>query len=366
MIDAYTIGINLALEDGVSEGIAVVRRNLATLDRAIAVTAAGLVALRRLGQEVSVVAPAVPRPVPIPRSATKAPPDVETLELASSLPSSRGSVAPAGPDPATQPATRKAAAPASSVVEAQLRPMQPTMLRGEPDTGLPPAMPPTYRSPTSPSPPAQPPLTAPELLDRPLTATTSAPRPKSVADFAPRLPDRRRPIIAGRLQPPPQIASIPIPSSPIPQPAGVPRVHEIPEVTKFAKLPTASSEIPIAPPAHFKVVPLPATVVPNAKVEVSSVAPLVHKRPATMSPEVGHDEFAEHPSGTNRSPPRARHRRDHYEAAQSHASGDIMLDGAHLGRWVSDSLARLSERPLSGSTGLDPRMAPNWPAMQGH
>jgi len=49
MDDAYTIGITLALENGVSEGLAIIRRDLEALDLAIAHTADGLAGLRRAG-----------------------------------------------------------------------------------------------------------------------------------------------------------------------------------------------------------------------------------------------------------------------------------------------------------------------------
>ena len=46
MAEAYEIGISLALEDGVSAGIAAIRRDLSLLDRAIAVTSNHLTELR--------------------------------------------------------------------------------------------------------------------------------------------------------------------------------------------------------------------------------------------------------------------------------------------------------------------------------
>ena len=49
MEEAYTIGIRLALEDGVSSGIEAVSAQMATLDRAVAVGMAGLERFRALG-----------------------------------------------------------------------------------------------------------------------------------------------------------------------------------------------------------------------------------------------------------------------------------------------------------------------------
>src|SRR5437868_12355 len=47
MIDAYEIGVQLALHDGVSAGLEVIGRELAEVDRAVAVTSAGLQQLAR-------------------------------------------------------------------------------------------------------------------------------------------------------------------------------------------------------------------------------------------------------------------------------------------------------------------------------
>ncbi len=46
--------------------------------------------------------------------------------------------------------------------------------------------------------------------------------------------------------------------------------------------------------------------------------------------------------------------------------GAVYLDGALVGRWLSDRLAREASRPGGGATGFDPRMGPSWPgALQG-
>ena len=57
MIDAYTIGITLALNNGVSEGVAAIRRDLEALDRAVDASAAGLAHLRQAAE-----APLLERP----------------------------------------------------------------------------------------------------------------------------------------------------------------------------------------------------------------------------------------------------------------------------------------------------------------
>jgi hypothetical protein len=40
--------------------------------------------------------------------------------------------------------------------------------------------------------------------------------------------------------------------------------------------------------------------------------------------------------------------------------GDIILDGARVGRWMTSSLARQAARPPAGPTGPDPRQTPLW------
>jgi len=73
MIDAATIGITLALNNGVSDGIAQIRRDLAALDAAVNASAAGLTRLAALAEGAGLALPAraaaallppAPRPTP--------------------------------------------------------------------------------------------------------------------------------------------------------------------------------------------------------------------------------------------------------------------------------------------------------------
>jgi hypothetical protein len=46
--------------------------------------------------------------------------------------------------------------------------------------------------------------------------------------------------------------------------------------------------------------------------------------------------------------------------------GDVFLDGARVGSWMADQLARAAARPQSGATGVDPALTPGWPgSLQG-
>lgn len=42
-------------------------------------------------------------------------------------------------------------------------------------------------------------------------------------------------------------------------------------------------------------------------------------------------------------------------------SGDVILDGQKVGRWMSDRMTRDAGRPPNGPTGFDPSRSPAWP-----
>lgn len=62
MLEAYEIGISLALQDGVSAGINLIRQDLTTLDRAIAATSQNLAKLEAQATANIVRAPTPPMP----------------------------------------------------------------------------------------------------------------------------------------------------------------------------------------------------------------------------------------------------------------------------------------------------------------
>jgi hypothetical protein len=41
--------------------------------------------------------------------------------------------------------------------------------------------------------------------------------------------------------------------------------------------------------------------------------------------------------------------------------GDVYVDGSRLGRWMTDRLVKAAELPRAATTGFDPRMTPTWP-----
>lgn len=360
MIDAYTIGIKLALDDGVSAGIAAVRRDLATLDRAIAFTAVGLVALRRLGQEISVVGPAVVHRAPSPRAPAQALPKSQSLGQPNPFPSNPANGAPPEPDLARRPAVRNAVAPATPSSDSE--PLLMRQARLPKVSGLA-ASPAPERPSISPMLLDRPP--SPTLPDRYPTAATSTPRPKSVAEFAPRLRDQPEWVATTR-------PSSRLPPAPISFPPGMvlPSVdssssRDLVSLPSPAEL-TSHSEMPAAPRARPDAIVPPPVAISSVSIGPTSAAPRAHTRLVRASEEVSRERFTDNPSATGPPRPQVRHQLADHEPAQSHASGDITLDGTRLGRWMGDVLARLGERPLFGSTGLDPRVAPDWPTMQGH
>lgn len=372
MIDAYTIGIKLALEDGVSAGIAAIRQDLATLDRAIASTAAGLMALRRLGQQVSLVTrdDAQPAPASVPSARPKRAAVEPTPLMASTADRSLSNPIPDAPDLRIFPDIDLQAAPRSS----DLQP--PRLLTNQPPTAgiLAPVAPPPNPHPTT-------------LPDRS--------RPRSASEFAP----AQAPVLARIDAGPPSgqspviqvpaalntLAQAPTPAISIGPAAGPARLNsaaprrDSPAAPRIQPpAPRAWSDYaasthdrsdaagsPRTPPDHSARVPsrvghAPPAAEPAPRPTHKPASPDVAPRRAWADPaprNAGSDDGGAAPS---RTAPRGRD-----EAQPAGFSGDIVMEGARLGRWMTDVLTRMTERPPSGSTGVDPRSTPGWPGMHG-
>ncbi|MEO8716063.1 MAG: hypothetical protein ABI369_13720 [Acetobacteraceae bacterium] len=380
MIDAYTIGITLALDDGVSEGIKVVRRELATLDRAIAGTAAGLRALSLLGQQVGLVTSDAARP---PSSMTQKPeerPAVDTQSLAPdlTLPSTT-IVAPGAVSSDEVQRLFPPKAPAAPTVP--MRETEPPVeLPARPDSGFTPRSVATGLQNREPSPPAKLsnlrlPAIASIPVERPLPAVRvsdllppAAPdktplAPKSAAEFAPRPPnqDRQVPPEPSVRAPPIGVALPPI----LVQRAPRMERSEEPRTAPSSVYPLLAATEPSAAPHARLNLPTPNIATGHVPREVPNA---VVPRPApqvTLDPGHPRREMpATHHSHSEPSRPRPSEER--HEAPPSSPSGEIVLDGIRLGRWMGDALAKMVDRPNSGSIGIDPRATPLWPAMQGY
>jgi hypothetical protein len=49
------------------------------------------------------------------------------------------------------------------------------------------------------------------------------------------------------------------------------------------------------------------------------------------------------------------------ESSSTALQGDVYVDGSRLGRWMTDRLVKAAELPRAATTGFDPRMTPTWP-----
>ena len=178
--------------------------------------------------------------------------------------------------------------------------------------------------------------------ERPVQAQPTAPVAGSAVPVVPARvePDRAAPRPSGRAvttaapRPPPvlpppifTVAAPPLTPQPLPPPPAVatPRATPLshPRLGRHHREPSGSSAPPAAPAAPRLHAP-PAAML-QAPSQAASFAP-----PATPSQQ------------------------------SITLQGDIILDGARVGRWMTSTLARQAARPAAGPTGPDPRQTPLW------
>lgn len=389
MIDAYTIGITLALDDGVSAGVAAIARDLAALDRAIDAGTLRLTKLRQVADgAVSVMRP--PPPTGVVRNRV-APVSVEPVAAAAPAIRATSRNAPAQP---ALPAPPVAYSAGPAAMPSQRNPGPPPA--APMPKPVPPAVPPvvvtTHIAPPAPVapivvvPPAAdagaPPPAVPVV--QPAVPPVAAPSPVSAASVAP---------IVHVVQPaaPPPAAPSPVPTVPV-APAHLPDPMPRPAVPIAPR-----SAAPLEPHAFDlsafarRMVPLvarPATQ--PLEVRSSSASPpqlrLVPDHGVPVSPTHLPDartpralpRSAEEDSGRAAAPRSPEQRWLHLPAATSAISlpaapsagvaqmshgpggGDVFLDGVHVGHWLSRHLDRAANRPPAGTTGFDPRLSPSW------
>ncbi len=370
MIDAYEIGIRLALENGVSEGLAVIRRDLGILDAAIARSAAGLIGLQQLaGGLIAPNPPVVRQPAPPPERATPADPSEPP----------RPTPLPTLPLPLpVDPVKREAqAANASSVSPAAPIPISPDHPAGLPAHG-------SREADRGPDLFVQAPL--------PFTINSNAPKEQAPAPRAlPAAPEVRSPAASplSQADPPqplrPMELNVPaaprsepvIQSAPVLAPQTTARVEAVSAAAppsrsvenardgSAASRPTAST--PKSPPPVQAVqrpqVPADVQLRPvrtSGSVPIPSPSPIVNQPVAAASPQPPVSMAP--PPRVERPRPMSRPADPKSNAAESQVKGgDIYLEGAVLGRWLADRLARAVSRPASGTTAFDPRVSPTWP-----
>jgi hypothetical protein len=344
--DAYTIGVTLALSNGISEGIAVIRQDLVSLGRTMAASPIGLEHLTRLAEGLRALGPQ--RVVPIAaRTVASLPqvlpaaysePDVVSGDLSGPAypqPVRDGSRPDVSAQAGVAPQPRSAARPGQAIPFPELPPMPglTTTLTATAQEHLSaaPAMAATGVSVAQVS-PNRPPDTA----ARPLAAA----------------PDGRLLAISAQLTATPLNAIQNTAASPGTIAPTTPRATDVPGIRSILASETmitaAFSQAslvtgPLAPPT--------APPTPQTAPQVESVAPLVVSQTVATRDRVAPTDVPRPPSGPRQS----------LETAPEPRQGVIILDGAQLGRWVVDRIARQASRPVAGTTGIDPRINPTFP-----
>ncbi len=367
MIDAYEIGITLVLQDGVSEGLAAVRRDLGVLDQAIAATAQGLARLQVVaGQAVASsegelrrIAAAVARPGEVARA-----------QDASAEPATSPAAA------ATRVIEREAAAssraPQTAATQAAERVVTPPIVNPEPrqpTVAL--AVMPVATAPALAAPALAPPATR-AVAEMPATAAgvrTTAVAP-GVVPASPAVPASVPALSV--MQP----VMIPVATPRLPRTVapGLPvartderaaAVSAAPDLAAFARMMVpvrmtegATSREAVRDPARHKgevardrAAALPAHVAVHAMSSPRAAAPRAATLPSvTVAPA----------QGTTTST-REGVEQVLQQGAAGPTHGDVYLDGQLMGRWMADRMTRDADRPPSGPTGFDTRRSPAWP-----
>ena len=391
MLEAYEIGISLALQDGVSTGIALVRSNLATLDRAIAATSQNLARLQtQAGQTSALPSAASVAPSPAPKHAAIAPP-IQPLSPGS--PPFALALRPAEQTPSYAPALAvTAAAPVPERLPNRSEPSPPLLGSSAPARQAPPAT----EARTTPAPPPNtaqllPTTTARSLPEWPAPARPAPTRAVQPADLPPRpiplaassppvLPvaqpiitvvQSTKPVVPTRpaLQAPPLPAPSPITSNQASRPA--PRTEiaapNHPQTAHRERLQThrpARSPKPPSPSSTPRsaqsTVPSSATVQPGFSQPNPLTQTTVAPSPARPATPTQYGQPTPRQSSQLPQPPTSFAPPPSQAQQNITLSGDVILDGARVGRWMTSTLARQAARPPAGPTGPDPRQTPLW------
>jgi hypothetical protein len=382
MIDAYTIGVTLALEDGVSEGILQIRRDLAALDAAVAESAARLVMLGKLAKDVGLAMPAdrtaqsaalfspsstvvrtTPAPAAVNEAQVVAPGAPPTPSSISSLPIPQSptpyvppalKVAVPPPPPKDGPPYAHSRAPDSPLYQAPIAAAAATAMQSTVGPAI--VVPTVIPAPVAPA--VQSVSPRQELPPEPRTAPTEA---FDFAAFARSLVPRALPAPA---EPSPLSEHPDLTSEHSETPA--PRTQAAPAVIQMPTPPSSWSQtpMPVAPATPTLTTHRPESRSPRATLSKPVQASL--NAPTASRPSVSPigpvptmparpPVFTGEPS---RSPPAVVAGDE--QKVDRPAFAELHLDGTTLGRWVTRHLEREVTRPQAGATGFDPRMTPSW------
>ena len=354
MIDAYTIGITLALNDGVTAGIASIRRELSALDLAIGQSAAGLNLLSILGRQISAPEltglhaktlenPRLTEPASV-RSAEPAEPPFPKQERTVPLTTApqQVDVPRTIPEPATfdrvaedheREASKWAAGSISPIiVEAHDFPVMAPRATTDNDTGR--GQDGSVRATAEQAETGFAAFGA-AVVPVPVLATGAGPAEAHIEE-----PARPHTALAGptrsELAPPFKLADRQFATAP---------ADMRPSVARSAEPKQEATPADIAGLAEFEPA-IPDIRRPTAPATAPEPRPSGRhaNEPGTSAPSIGTREtpFVGGVGGLS-------------------DSGGLYLDGARIGRWMFDRLAERASRPQAGVTGLDPRLTPSFP-----
>jgi len=324
MGDPYEVGLRIALDDGVAAALPAVARELAWLDAAVAASGAGLAGLSRAPATI-VARPAAAAAVP--ELGADAPPVV-----------ARGGRSPADGFAVVERAAERMAAPDWAP-------------RG---------------------PPAAAPMTAPRAAEAPgamrteVGPTEAGPSEAGPAQAGPAEvgPAQAGPAEAGRLDwggtAWGRLAAVPG----VPEAAMASAVAAPAAMAEAAMTPAIAASAELVPAVMAPGGPPLVSAAPAGAAEMVSAAPVS----AWAMPDLPGSGPAWRGAATRE--PMAQAAPDEAqgsaEGAETALEGRLELDGAVLGRFVAEMLAREAGRPASGMTGFDPLVSPAWPgALQG-
>jgi hypothetical protein len=306
MEQVHTIGIRLALDDGVSAGMELMAAEMNALERALA-------GLERNGAAARVrmadVAPAVePTLVAMPESSVPASAPSRVREPALvPLPRAAPPVAPTMTERADVAKSPSVARPASLV-----RVMVPTQAQ------VPPARP------------------KPPIAER----AVSAPLPAIAAPVMPAFP-KVQVFASGPETVRPVTAPSPVSARAAPQASPQRSVISAELVARRSVQRWPDGPVEVLPAAPVWNPPKPPQPRPAASGAVDQKSAMrdavVMTPPRPMAPP---------PAPEGRGGP---------------MGGDVFLDGVKLGHWVVNTLGRMASRPQGGATAFDPRMSIAWP-----
>lgn len=319
MEDAYLIGIRLALDNGVSAGVTVIRQDLAALDRAIAHSTAGLRQLQTLASQTTAASLGqMPRP------------SVQPTPLPRPTPEASGV-------PLTAPNATRPDAPAGDT-------MQPPRAMSQPGVVAP-----ALRSTAPAASPGTPRINVTADVAGPVARGTAP--PLQTGPQSPRTPPTKSPATAAAAPP---HAAVRLPHSQRPAPPTGPATAQTP----------GTAQAPAAPSAQIAPIDTPKPRADHPPPVRSSAPDRWLPGPAPAAPRSTDTSAQSVPSRPIALPLQHSVAPQSTAAPQSPIGGDVFLDGGRLGHWLASTLAREAGRPPSGSTSFDPRLGISWPGAQ--